>query len=182
MEPPGRGVRRGLGGAFFAVFVVIAGAAPMRIGATISLTGPWAVNGWGMRNATVLAVAQANAAGGVDLGPAGGGRVPVELTVVDDGSTAAGARAGMAALLAAGVDLYVGPVSALDGAVLDSLATAGRPTVVVLPVSCACTQWWWWGGGEGGRVWHFRVRQLSLPPAHPQQPPTCAATSRAATA
>lgn len=133
-----------MGGLVFAVVVALGlfrlprahAAPPIVIGGTLSLTGPTSANGIAMRNASALFADMVNAAGGVDLGPAG--RAALMLDISDDAGTTNGVRSGYAALLARGVSLFLGPQSSIEVAALEVLAAAGRPTAVVLPVSSEC--------------------------------------------
>ena len=58
---------------------------PIKIGAVVPTTGRYAAGGTLVKNAYELAVADINAAGGVDVG---GTKRPLELTVLDDESDA----------------------------------------------------------------------------------------------
>lgn len=110
-------------------------APPVIIGGTLSLSGLGPVDGAAVLNASSQFAAWVNGGGGVDLGPAGGGRATLMLEFIDDGGTAAGVRAGYAALLARGVSLFLGPPSPFDTVALDTLAAAGRPTAIILPAA-----------------------------------------------
>ena len=78
-----------------------------------------------MRNAALLFVSMATAAG-----------VNITLMVQDDNSTVAGAAAATTALLARGVDVFLGPFTAdLTAAVRNLTEAAGTPTLLVAPAS-----------------------------------------------
>jgi hypothetical protein len=127
--------------AALATCVSWASGAPIVIGGTLSLTGSTAANGAAMRNASALFAQFVNNAGGVDLGV--GGREPLILDISDDGGTASGVASGYSALLARGVSLFLGPQSSIEIAALTTLAAAGRPTTVMLPVTSACAPTPW---------------------------------------
>jgi branched-chain amino acid transport system substrate-binding protein len=93
----------------------------LRIGVLLPLSGPGAVIGQSMHDAVLLAVQQANDAGGV-----GGG--PIEVTVADEGDGPVSAARGLEELLAEDVDAVVGPGSSLVA--LDLLVTLRRERLV----------------------------------------------------
>ncbi len=78
------------------------------VGASLSLTGRYALQGQQGETGLRLWAAEANAAGGLLLGPAG--RRPVRLVIHDDGSRAEGLDANLARLLGEdGTDILFGP-------------------------------------------------------------------------
>lgn len=109
-------------------------ATPVLVGMTLPLTGPQAVFGTALRDGALLAVARANAAGGV------GGR-PIELAVRDDGGDPRRAAANASLLLEAGVVAISGVLGdAATAAVAETLAPpGGGPALAALvaPVSSA---------------------------------------------
>jgi branched-chain amino acid transport system substrate-binding protein len=91
----------------------------LRIGLLLPLTGPGAELGTAMRDAAEFAIAEVNAAGGV-LGQ------PVRRILHDEGGDADTASRGLAALLAANVDVIVGPASStVAAATLPVTTSAG---------------------------------------------------------
>ncbi len=78
------------------------------VGASLSLTGRYALQGRQAVAGLRLWAAEANAAGGIPLGP--GTRRPVRLVIHDDGSQAEGLEANLAHLLGEdGADILFGP-------------------------------------------------------------------------
>jgi branched-chain amino acid transport system substrate-binding protein len=99
---------------------------PLLIGVTTPLTGPDAAYGQGLRHGSALAVARANAAGGV------AGR-PLALQVLDDGGDPARAAANVRQLLERGAVALTGVHGARStAAVADVLATAGQTSLAAL--------------------------------------------------
>ncbi|BAL25927.1 ABC transporter substrate-binding protein [Azoarcus sp. KH32C] len=96
---------------------------PIRIGFLGGLSGRASDLGIGGRNGTLLAVEQANAAGGI------AGR-RVELIVRDDAQKIGLAQRGVAELLATGVEVIIGPMtSAMTEVVLPLTKSAGIPVI-----------------------------------------------------
>lgn len=77
---------------------------PIKLGFLAGLSGRAAVTSEDGRNGTMLAVEQANLAGGI-------GGQPLELLVQDNGDDAQTARSALQALVAAGVQATIGPFS-----------------------------------------------------------------------
>ncbi|MDP3924147.1 MAG: ABC transporter substrate-binding protein [Hydrogenophaga sp.] len=100
---------------------------PIRIGMSLPLTGPAASFGEGLRHGAELAVARANAAGGV-------ARRPLELVVLDDGGQVRQAESNALELVQRGVVALTGvhgaeAVAAVD-AVLSARSSSATPPLV----------------------------------------------------
>lgn len=103
---------------------------PLRIGFVGGLSGRVSDIGVAGRNGALLAVEQANAAGGV------GGR-PVELIVRDDGQRVDTAQRAVAELLAARVELIVGPMTSAMADVIVPLTQSAGIAVISPTVASA---------------------------------------------
>lgn len=106
---------------------------PVKLGFLGGLSGPISDLGEAGRDAVLLAVEQANAAGGVN------GR-KVELLIHDDGQQAEQAVKGVEILAAAGVEVVIGPMtSAMGAAVMPAIKRLGvvmiSPTITARPLS-----------------------------------------------
>lgn len=100
---------------------------PIRIGMSLPLTGPAASFGEGLRHGAELAVARANAAGGI-------ARRPLELVVLDDGGQVQQAESNALELVQRGVVALTGvhgaeAVAAVD-AMLSARASSATPPLV----------------------------------------------------
>jgi len=108
-------------------------AAPLVVGMTLPLSGPEAPFGAALRDGAQMAVARANAAGGV------AGR-PIELALRDDGGDPRRAAANAVQLLQAGAVVFSGVLGAASTrAVAEVLAPAGSEPIAALvaPVTSA---------------------------------------------
>jgi branched-chain amino acid transport system substrate-binding protein len=126
-------LRRAAVALLLAACAVGAQSQPLLIGMTTPLTGPDAAHGEGLRAGAALAVARANAAGGV------AGR-PLALQVLDDGGDPARAAANVRQLLDRGAVALTGVHGARStAAVAEVLAAAGQapPAALVAPATSA---------------------------------------------
>jgi len=87
------------------VWVPLAGAQTIKVGAVVPLTGRYAGGGAQVRAGYEIAVEQLNAAGGVAVG---GKKVPLELVLLDDESDATKTVSRLETLAAQGVVAYLG--------------------------------------------------------------------------
>jgi ABC-type branched-subunit amino acid transport system substrate-binding protein len=112
---------------------VAATAAPVVVGMTLPLSGPDAPFGAALRDGAQLAIARANAAGGV------AGR-PIELALRDDGGDPRRAAANAGQLLQEGAVVFGGALGAAStGAVAEVLSPPGSEPIAALvaPVTSA---------------------------------------------
>ena len=91
--------------AFLGLWVPLAGAQSIKIGAVVPLTGRYAGGGAQVRAGYEIAVEQLNAAGGVMVG---GTKVALELVLLDDESDATKTVSRLETLAAQGVVAYLG--------------------------------------------------------------------------
>ena len=115
---------------FLLLFVLTGcqGDEPVRIGFIGGMTSHYSVLGIGTRNGVLLAIEEANAAGGIQ------GR-RVELIVRDDKQNPQVARAAVAELLALDVDVIIGPTTSSIAMSVVDLANAGETLMVGTSVS-----------------------------------------------
>ena len=107
-----------LAGALVPTWLVAQGAAPIRVGSTLSLTGPLAASAVAHRLGGEIFVEQTNASGGL-LGR------PVEWVLLDDQSKPEIARSLYERLVSSDkVDLLIGPYA--TGAILSAMTVAAR--------------------------------------------------------